>query len=305
MSTDVILPSERATVARAEFVTQATAVEQARAIAEVQAAVTVAQSVPRDRTHVWAEMRDACGRSGLAQRAFYSVPNRGSGPSVHLARELARIWGNFDYGVRELRRDDAGHESEIQAYAWDQQANVRSSRTFQVPHARMKKVNGRPERETLIDLGDIYNNNQNVGARAVRECILAALPADFVDEAKTLCRQTIEKGEGKPLDERIADVIKTFSDLGVSLAALERRAGAKRSRWDAGTVADLIVVGRSIRNRETTVADEFPEPVTADEIKAAATKSTPVVPVAAPSPVDASAEPPAEFWQDQPTGGAS
>jgi hypothetical protein len=63
----------------------------------------------------------------LANRAFYSVPNRGNGPSVHLARELARIWGNLDYGVKELRRDDAAGESEVLAFAWDQQTNVRSS----------------------------------------------------------------------------------------------------------------------------------------------------------------------------------
>ena len=61
------------------------------------------------------------------------------GPSVHLARELARIWGNMDYGVHELSRDDARGMSEIRAYAWDQQTNMRSSRTFQVPHARMAK----------------------------------------------------------------------------------------------------------------------------------------------------------------------
>ena len=76
--------------------TQATAIEQARAVAEVQAAVTVAQAIPRDVQRAVAEMRDACGRLALAQRAFYSVPNRGNGPTVHLARELARIWGNID-----------------------------------------------------------------------------------------------------------------------------------------------------------------------------------------------------------------
>ena len=87
--------------------TQATAIEQARAVAEVQAAVTVAQARPRDTQRAIAEMRDTCGRMAMASRAFYSVPNRGNGPTVHLARELARIWGNLDYSVRELRRDMA------------------------------------------------------------------------------------------------------------------------------------------------------------------------------------------------------
>ena len=129
-------------------VTQATAIEQARAVAEVQAAVVVAQQRPRDIGRAEAEMRDACSRLAVAERAFYSVPNRGHGLSVHLARELARIWGNLTYGVRELRRDDAEGMSEMEVFAWDWQANVRPSRTVQVPHARMK---GR-SRQKLDDL---------------------------------------------------------------------------------------------------------------------------------------------------------
>jgi hypothetical protein len=248
-------------------ITQTTAVEQARAVAEVAAAVQVAQQCPRDIRRAWADMEAACGRLGLAQRAFYSVPNRGSGPSVHLARELARIWGNMDYGVHELHRDDERGISEIRAYAWDQQTNMRSSRTFQVPHARMKKVRGVQTREPLVDLQDIYLSNQNIGARAVRESIFAALPADFVEEAKDRCRATIENGDGKPLVDRIADLLDAFAKIGVKVGQVETRLGKQRGLWTAADVADMWVVGRSINRRESTVAEEFPdEPVTAAEI---------------------------------------
>jgi hypothetical protein len=236
--------------------TQATAVEQARAVAEVAAAVRVAQEVPRDVRRAFADMQAACERPGLAERAFYSVRNRGTGPTVHLARQLAAVWGNIDYGVHELRRDDAAGMSEVRAYAWDQQTNVRSSRTFQVPHRRMG--GGGP----LTDPTDIYLNNQNVGARAVRECILSVLPADFVDEAKAVARRTLENGGGVPLQDRIDTVVKLFADMGVKLPALERRIGRKRGQWSAVDVADLVTVGRTIRNRETTVVEEFPEPET-------------------------------------------
>jgi hypothetical protein len=251
--------------------TQATAVEQARAVAEVAAAVQVAQQMPRDMDRAWAEMRAACARKGLADRAFYSVPNRGgSKPSVHLARELARIWGNLDYGVHELSRDDARGMSEVRCYAWDQQTNVRSSRTLQVPHQRMVKVDGQPVRKPLIDLGDVYLNNQNIGARAVRESIFTVLPADFVAEAQDICRATIQKGDGKPLPERIANMISTFKELGVTVARIEQRVGRKRGQWTAADVAELGVVYGSIQRGEANVDDEFPSKVTADEITGAA-----------------------------------
>src|SRR3954452_905817 len=111
------------------------AVEQARAVAQVAAQVQVAQRFPRDMNRVRAELDEACQSFDLARVAFWALPNRGQGLSVHLARELAVIWGNVDHGVHELRRDDERHMSEVQAFCWDMQRNSRATRTFQVPHA--------------------------------------------------------------------------------------------------------------------------------------------------------------------------
>jgi hypothetical protein len=254
MVTEIVVPSDRAPIAQASFVGQATAIEQARAIAEVQAAVIVAQQCPRDMLRARGEMQEACKRLSLANRAFYRVPNRGNGPSVHLARELARIWGNVQYGVHELRRDDEAGESEVQAFAWDLQANVRSTRTFVVPHARMK---GRA-REKLVDLGDIYLSNQNVGARAVRECIFSVLPTEFTEEAQDLCRATLEHGEGEPLDDRVAKMVKAFDDLGVKVAQIESKLGRKRGQWTAGDVATMLVTFKSVTRDGLSIDDEFP-----------------------------------------------
>lgn len=281
-------------VPRPSSISQATAVEQSRAVAEVQAAVIVAQSNPRDLGRALADMRDACGRLALAQRAFYTVPNRGHGPSVHLARELARIWGNVDYGVRELRRDDAAGESEVQAFAWDQETNVRSTRSFINPHARMKKVAGKQTREPLVDLGDIYLSNQNVGARAVRECIFAALPLWFTEEAQDICRRTLEDGEGKPLDQRIAEAIAAFSELGVKLPQLEAKVGKKRSAWTAATVAELIIAYTSIRRDGLSVSEVFDtDRVSAAEIRGEQPSAAPAPPTPASEATPAPAADPA------------
>lgn len=265
MSSEIAVP-------QASAISQATAVEQARAVAEVQAAVLVAQQVPRNEGVAVAAMQRSCGKLGLANRAFYSVPNRGNGPSVHLARELARIWGNLDYGVHELRRDDAAGMSEVRAFAWDQQTNVRSTRTFQVPHARMKKLgkNGPLVREPLVDLQDVYLTNQNIGARAVRECIFTVLPTWFTDEAQDLCRTTLEHGEGVPLPKRIEDGITLFGAIGVRVDQLEHHVGRKREQWTAADVAQLVITYSSIKKDGVRIEDAFPDrTVTAAELGAA------------------------------------
>lgn len=263
MSKAIELPSDRLTATQPAFVGQATAVEQARAVAEVQAAVIVAQNCPRDIVRARGEMQEACGRMSLAQRAFYRVPNRGEGPTVHLARELARIFGNIQYGVHELRRDDAAGESEVQAFAWDVQTNTRSTRTFVVPHARMKGG----KRQPLVDLGDIYLSNQNVGARAVRECIFTVLPTDFTEDAQAVCRSTLEHGEGEPLSDRVAKMVKAFDGIGVKVPQLEAKLERKRGQWTAGDVASMLITFKSIQSGDSSRDDEFPPvQVTADEI---------------------------------------
>ena len=245
---------------------EATRVEQARAVAEVAAAVQVAQMYPRDERNAWLAMEAACQRKGLAERAFYEVPNRGHGPSVHLARELARIWGNMDYGVRETHRDDDLGRSEVLAFAWDQQTNSRTSRSFLVPHVRM--AGGR--RKPLTDVGDIYLNNQNQGARALRECIFAIMPADFISKAQEVCRATLVKGDGKPLQTRIAEMVEGFAGLGVDVPRMEQRIGRSRGQWTNADVADMTITYGTLSRGEVTADEAFPPVLTLDMVAASA-----------------------------------
>lgn len=246
---------------------EATRVEQARAVAEVAAAVQVAQMNPRDERNAWLAMQAACRRKGLAERAFYDVPNRGgSQPSVHLARELARIWGNLDSGVRETHRDDDLGRSEILAFAWDQQTNSRTSRSFLVPHVRMVGGNRRP----LTDVADVYLNNQNQGARALRQCIFAIMPADFVSEAQQICRDTLVKGDGKPLQVRITEMVDAFAGFGVDVPRIEQRIGRGRGQWTNADVADMTIVYGTLSRNETSADEAFPAVLTLDMVQASA-----------------------------------
>lgn len=251
----------------ADEIGQGTAIEQARAVAEAQAAVMVAQRCPRSVPEAIRQMRESCEQTGLAERAFFRYNRAGSqitGPSVHLARELARCWGNMRYGIVELRRDDTKGESEMHAFAEDLQTNTRATTTFIVKHLRDTKAGVK----VLTDQRDLYENNANNGARRLREQIFAILPKWFTEDAQERCRATLEKGGDKPLPARIADLVRAFEGFGVADDQLERKIGREQSRWNAHDVAALTVIGRSIKNGETTVDDEFPDSkVTADEIQ--------------------------------------
>jgi hypothetical protein len=266
----VSLPSRRtdgiAPVGRAA--SQATVVEQSRAVAEVAAAVQVAQ-------------------------AFYAVPNRGEGLSIHIMRELARIWGNVDYGVRELRRDDADDVagvSEMQAWAWDQQTNTRSTRSFIQPHAKST----RKGRVALTDINDVYLNNQNTGARAVRECIASVIPDWVIAEAEQICRKTLEHGEGKSVEERSREAVTAFAAHGVTRAQIEDFLGAKYGKWTPVQLGELQRVYVSITQDGIAASEFFPERAVEVEsvtpAKASRRKPAPEPERAAPAPAETPAE---------------
>lgn len=255
---------------------QATAVEQSRAIAQVQAAAVMARQFPRSTQAAISEMRDACGRTELAKRAFFKFPRGGesvTGASVYLARELARIWGNIDYGLNELRRDDMHGQSEMQAYAWDLQTNARSTRTFVIEHARDTKQG----RKQLTDLRDISDNNNNFGARAVREMIFATLPQWLTDMAQEVCRETLKNGGGVPLPTRVANALAAYKRARITPSQLATRVGTEPDAWTHEDVTDLEILYRSLQNREITRDEAFPETestVTAEELAAAPKPAT-------------------------------
>jgi hypothetical protein len=265
MTTTEVEPTQLARTA--DFIGQTTAVEQARAVAEVQAAIVVAQNCPRNIQQAITAMRESCAQKALAERAFFRYSRAGSaitGPSVHLARELARVWGNISYGIKELRRDDGEGYSEMLAFAWDVQTNTRNENGFVVPHKRDTKTGVKQ----IVEMRDIYENNANNGARRVREAIFAVLPTWYTEEAKDLCSATLRDGGGKPLAARVADAIRAFEGKGITVDQLEQKIGRASAKWTEHDVAQIGVTFKSLERGEITADEEFPpQRVTAAEIK--------------------------------------
>lgn len=258
------------TQARGESASQATVIEQSRAIAEVQGALVVAQQRPRDETRALATALESCRTKEVAETAFFKFPRGGqtvSGETIHLAVELARCWGNVAYGIAELSRNDRAAESEMMAYAWDLQTNTRSTMGFIVPHKRDKR--GGPE--TLTDMRDIYDNNSNMGARRVRTCIFRILPPYLIEQAKATCYQTLKGGrDEKPFAVQLTEAVDAFVALNISRERIEAKLGpiAKLTPAD---LANLRVSYRSITRSEVGANEEFPR-VGVEEATAAARK---------------------------------
>lgn len=239
------------------------AIEASRAIAEAQGKLVIAKRFPRDEVAAYAKAMEACQRPTMAEKAFYSFPRAGQtveGPTIRFAEELARCWGNIDYGIKELSQDDG--KSEMQAYAWDLETNAQSVQNFTNPHQR--EVRGKMV--TLNSQRDIYENNANMATRRLRSRILAILPAWFVEDAISECKKTLAGQNDIPLIDRVKKMVVAFAKFGVTQEQIEKRLKRKLETMTADDFVEYTGIFNAIKGGESKVAEWFDAPAEATEL---------------------------------------
>lgn len=230
------------------------AIEESRAIAEAQGKLIIAKKFPRDQAKAYEVIMNACKRKGLASAAIYAYPRGGqtiSGPSIRLAEELARAWGNIDYGIRELSQREG--VSEMETYCWDLETNTMSSQKFTVKHERHTKTSV----SKLTDPRDIYELTANNAGRRLRARILAILPPDLIEAAIEECQKTMAGNNDEPIQDRVKKLIKAFAKYGVTNALVEKRL---QHSLDLITLEELIELGsifNSIKDNQSKISEWF------------------------------------------------
>jgi hypothetical protein len=200
------------------------------------------------------------------------------------------------FEVAELSQDLANHQSEMLAWAWDMETNVRVQRKKIIPHVRDSKERGQ---QTITDFREIGENLGNWAARQPRECIKDILPPWYLDEIRKAFTETRTQSlKNKPIEVVRADAIGTFDGINVSREQLERFLDRPSGRWSVHDIARLRVTFTAIENGEIRIEDEFPpESLKAADVTAAvvsanvadrlaaATVETPAEPDTGPVPV--------------------
>lgn len=226
-----------------------------RQMQEVQGAIQMAKQFPRDQIEASLRIKNMCGRMSLAKVATYAFPRSNQtiqGASIRLAEAIAQAWGNIDYGIVELSTSEG--LSELMAYAWDLETNVRRSMIFSVKHERDTKYG----KKTLTDNRDIYEMVANMGARRVRACILGVIPGDIVDEALAQCQETLEKGETKTLSDRLKVMLGAFKEnFGITRKQIEAYAGYPIENFDRNKVREMSSIYNSLKDGAAKKEDFF------------------------------------------------
>lgn len=178
----------------------------------------IARNMPRDVAKSQERIAASCRRPSFAEKAIYKLP-RGSktieGPSINLALEIARSYGNMDVCMgREIPTDD-DRKTVLEVSATDLETNFHVSEILSVKHVRYTKQDGL---KPLDNPDDIYMVTAARASKRVRECILKVVPRDITELAIDQCKQTSSSTAG--IEQRVAAMVQKFAALGVNESML-------------------------------------------------------------------------------------
>jgi hypothetical protein len=241
---------------------------QATAQYEMQSAVLMAKKFPRNEDAAFGKLMNACKRLGFAENCEYRYPRGGSnvtGPSVYLAREAARVWGNIRYGY-DILTDEADTRT-IRGWAWDLETNTKTQADSSFKKLVQRKQRSGKTEWVEADERDLRELTNRQAAFLVRNCILQLIPSDLIDDALNKAAETLENGvTDDNIVEQRKKIIEGFSSVGVSVAMLETYLKHGISACSPAEIVDLRGIFKSIKDGQSAWKDyvqveEKPDPI--------------------------------------------
>ena len=212
---------------------------------EIQGAIIVAKKFPRNEDEAFERLMKSCRRTSFAESVAYSFPRGGkliTGPSVHIAREFARVWKNIRYGLEILL--DTDEQRQIRGWAWDVESNTKVSQDDYFKKLIYRKDGG----WIVPDERDLRELTNRRGAILMRNCILQLLPSDFIDDALALAKETIKKAADQDPDSFKKKMIVVFSGINITVEMLEKKLGHKLDQCNSEELTELRQIFESIRD---------------------------------------------------------
>jgi len=187
---------------------------------------------------------------------FYRFPVRKAeggqdwieGPSIKLANNVARVFGN---NVTEIRELDTGDAWVFYARFTDIETGFSMERAFRQRKGQATLKTKDPQRA----LDQVYQIGQS---KAIRNVIVNALGI-YCDFAFEEARNSIVDKIGKNLEGSRARAIERIKTLAVELPRVERVIGRTAKSWLATDIALVVAMIQSIEDGMSSPEDTFPK----------------------------------------------
>jgi hypothetical protein len=169
------------------------------------------------------------------------------GPSIKLANDIARIFGNCAIEVREL---DVGDAFVFYARFSDIETGFSMERAYR----QRKSQRAMATRDYDRQLDIAYQIGQS---KAIRNVIVNSLQI-YADYAFEQARNSLVEKIGKDLDGWRKRTLEGISRMPVGLARVERVVGRPAKDWLASDIAQVVAQMRAIADGMATADETFP-----------------------------------------------
>ena len=225
----------------------------------IEAAVILARKFPRNEMRAYEKLMQACRRPSFAEEVTYAFPRGGTtikGPSINVAREAVRCWGNMRYGWDVVASDEDSEK--IRAWAWDMETNtyVQMEDEFRLLIYRKNK-NGDGGSWLKPDERDARELRNRRGATALRGCLLQLLPKDLIEDAQQMATETLKGRAVKSVDTTIKAIVKAFQAVNVTVDEMENYLGHSLQSASPEELVELQQIGKAIKDGQAKKSDFF------------------------------------------------
>lgn len=210
----------------------------------------------RDESKVLRSIRKACKDIRFARNATYWFMRDGKeieGPTVELARELARLWCRNWSGYQILSIDREWVR--LKGFFHDTEIDVRKEFEDQFRRPMHYAMGSADENDRFLK-----EQIAKRGAICERTAILQGLPQRIVREALTAAAKTIQDHAKRCLENdqkaTVADLVTEFAEFSVTPGMLARWLGHELEQITFTELAKLRKIQSSIREGNCT-PDEF------------------------------------------------
>lgn len=241
----------------------------ARAQAEVQARCIVAMQRPRNLMQVRVRVLEHCKRPGFAVRAEYAKPvggNKVRGPSIRFVETALQEYGNVMPSATVIYDDDIKRIIRVSVsdlernVTYDDEAIVEKFVERKAPKDGDEVLGSR--RNSYGDVvfkirateDDFANKCAAAVSKKTRNLGLRILPADIVDEAMFVAKQTRETQNAQDPASARRQLVDAFVELRVMPIELDNYLGHPFDQASPAEMDDLRGAYAAVRDGDTTWA---------------------------------------------------
>jgi hypothetical protein len=226
-------------------------------------------AVYRDETKILQKLSAMAAAAGTDWFYRFPVKTKGGGsdwiegPSIKLANDVARIYGN---NVNEIREIDVGDAWVFYARFTDIESGFSMERAYRQRKSQTSMKTKDQDRQLDIS----YQIGQS---KAIRNVICNALQL-FADYAFEHARNSLVEKIGKNLEGYRNRTLQGLAAMPVELTRVERVIGRAARDWLAPNIAQIVAMMKSVADGMASIDEVFPQLETTSAAAPAAADAT-------------------------------